>query len=425
MNLPKVLIVGAGFGGLEAAKALANKPVDVTVFDRSNHHLFQPLLYQVATAALSPAQIAQPIRHILRDARNIAVAMTEVTRIDPASNQVTTSDGIFGYDTLILAAGSRHSYFGHPEWERYAPGLKSIDDALEIRRRMLFAFEEAEKTNDPSARQAALTFVVIGGGPTGVEMAGAIGEIARYTMVRDFRHFDPGQARVILIDAAPKVLPTFAGDLPEKALAQLRRIGVEVRTGIAVRDVNEHGVRIAEDLIPSRTVVWAAGNAASPLGKQLGVETDRAGRIVVNPDLTVPGRPNLYVIGDLASFLHQTSQPLPGISPVAMQEGRHAAGNILAQIEGKPTQPFHYVDRGTMATIGRRSAVADIRGVRFNGLLAWLAWLFVHLIFLIGFRNRILVLLQWAWSYVNYYRGARLITGVREKRDGQPGIESS
>ena len=412
MDRPKIIIIGAGFGGLEAAKALANKPVDVLLLDRSNHHLFQPLLYQVATAALSPAQIAQPVRHILRNARNITVAMTEVTRIEAGANRVITPEGAFPYDWLIVATGARHSYFGHPEWEEDAPGLKTIEDALEIRRRMLLAFEEAEKTSDPVARKAALTFVVVGGGPTGVEMAGAIGEIARFTMVRDFRRIDPSSARVILMDAAPRVLPTFAPDLSEKATAQLRRIGVEVRTGVAVREVNERGVRTAEKFIPSRTVVWAAGNAASPLGATLGVETDRAGRVPVNPDLTVPGHPNVFVIGDLACFTHQGGKPLPGVSPVAMQEGRHAARNILAGIEGKPAAPFHYVDRGSMATIGRRSAVADIRGVRFSGLTAWLAWLFVHLLFLIGFRNRVLVLLEWAWSYVNYYRGARLITGV-------------
>lgn len=412
MNLPRVVIAGAGFGGLAAAKVLANRAVDVRVLDRSNHHLFQPLLYQVATAALSPAQIAQPVRHILCRARNITVAMTEVTGVEPEANRLMTGDGPCGYDFLILAAGARHSYFGHPEWEQVAPGLKSIDDALEIRRRMLLAFEKAEKSDDPEFRRSAMTFTVVGGGPTGVEMAGAIAEIARYTMIRDFRRIDPTQARVILVDAAPRVLPGMGGTLPEKAQAALRRIGVEVRTGIPVVDVTPEGVRTRDEFIPSRTVVWAAGNAASPLGKQLGVETDRMGRVPVNPDLTAPGHPNLFVIGDLASFTHQTGKPLPGVSPVAMQQGRYAARTILARIAGRPVKPFHYVDRGSMATIGRRSAVADIRGFRFSGFPAWLAWLFVHLVFLIGFRNRVLVFLQWAWSYFNYYRGARLITGV-------------
>ena len=412
-NRPRIIIAGAGFGGLAAAKALANEEVDVTVLDRSNHHLFQPLLYQVATAALSPAQIAQPVRHILRYAENIRVVMADITGIDASTKQVLTSDGPFDFDYLILATGARHSYFGHPEWEAHAPGLKSIDDALEIRRKMLLAFEEAEKTEDPAVRQAALTFVIVGAGPTGVEMAGSIGEVARYTMVQDFRRIDPSQARVILLDAAPRVLQAFTEDLSEKALMQLTRIGIDVRTSTVVEAVNEKGVQLPGEFIPCRTVIWAAGNAASPLGKELGVETDRAGRVFVNPDLTIPGHASIYVIGDLANFSHQGGKPLPGVSPVAIQQGQHAAANILAQISEWPTEPFEYWDKGSMATIGRHAAVADIQGIRFDGLLAWLAWLFVHLIFLIGFRNRVLVFLQWAWSYLNYYRGARLITGVR------------
>ncbi len=416
MNYPKVIIAGAGFGGLAAAKALADKAVHVLVLDRANHHLFQPLLYQVASAALSPAQIAQPIRHILRRARNVTVSMTDILQVNPTRNQVITSDGAFPYDYLILATGATHSYFRHPEWEKDAPGLKSIEDALEIRRRMLLAFEEAEKTDDPATRQAALTFVVVGGGPTGVEMAGALGEIARYTMVRDFRRIDPSQARILLLDAAPRILPSFADSLSAKALRKLQAIGIEVRTGTKVEDVGGDGVKTPDEFIHSRTVIWAAGNAASPLGSQLGVEPDRAGRVRVNPDLTVPGYPNLYVIGDLANFSHQTGSPLPGVSPVAMQQGRHAARNILAQIQGRLTIPFHYFDKGSMATIGRRAAVADIRGLRFNGFLAWLAWLLVHLVFLIGFRNRVIVLLDWAWSYFNFYRGARLITNVAPRK---------
>ncbi len=418
MRTANVLIVGAGFGGLAAAKAFSGKPLNVTVLDRANHHLFQPLLYQVATAGLSASQIAQPVRHILQRAKNVTVAMTEVLGVNPADKQVLTADGTFPYDFLILATGGRHSYFGHPEWEAFAPGLKSLEDALEIRRRMLSAFEEAEKTTDPEVRRAALTFVVIGAGPTGVEMAGAIAEIARYTMVRDFRRINPKQSRIILMDFAPRILPTFAEELSAAALKQLKRIGVEVRTGTKVEEVKPDGVAIPGEFIASRTIVWAAGNAASPLGAQLGVETDRAGRVIVSPDLTIPGRPEIFVIGDLANFPYQSGGPLPGVSPVAIQQGKHAARNILARIEGRPMTRFHYFDKGSMATIGRRAAVADIRGLRFNGFLAWLAWLFVHLIFLIGFRNRVLVFLQWTWSYFNYYRGARLITGVPPAKTG-------
>ncbi len=414
---PRIVIVGAGFGGLAAAKALADADVQVTVIDRANHHLFQPLLYQVATAALSPEQIAQPIRHILRDAKNITVELDEVVRIDPAAQEIIATDRRYPYDYLILATGARHSYFGHPEWEKDAPGLKSIDDALNIRDRLLLAFERAEKSDDPEERRKALTFVIIGAGPTGVEMAGSIGEVARYTMVQDFRRIDPSQARVILIDAAPRVLPTFDETLSAKALEQLHRIGIEVRTGVGVKGVTPDGVQLENEFIPSSTVVWAAGNAASPLGKQLGGETDRAGRVSITPELTVPGHPNLFVIGDLSSFTHQGGKPLPGVSPVAMQQGRHAARNILAGIKGEPMTPFRYLDKGSMATIGRHAAVADIRGFRINGYPAWLAWLFVHLIFLIGFRNRVLVFLQWAWSYLNYYRGARLITGRKSERE--------
>jgi NADH dehydrogenase len=421
MSEPNILIVGAGFGGLAAAKALANQPVQVTVLDRANHHLFQPLLYQVATAALSPGQIAQPVRHILRGARNARVCMTNVSHIDPGLRRVMTSDGPFSYDFLILATGARHSYFGHPEWEAFAPGLKTLEDALEIRRRMLCAFEEAEKTSDSSVRSAALTFVVVGAGPTGVELAGAIAEIARYTMAQDFRRINPREARIILLDIAPRVLPTFDETLSAKAQSKLQRIGVEVRTGTKVDDVRVDGVGIPGEFIPSRTIVWAAGNAASPLGRDLGVETDRVGRVPVNPDLTLPGHPEIFVIGDLANFSHDGGSPLPGVSAVAIQQGKHAVRNILGQIHGQATEPFHYFDKGSMATIGRRAAVADIRGLRFNGLVAWLAWLFVHLVFLIGFRNRVLVFLQWTWSYINYYRGARLITGgpIKTIRTGQ------
>ncbi len=415
---PKVVIAGAGFGGLSAAKTLAGLSCEVTVLDRSNHHLFQPLLYQVATAALSPAQIAQPVRHILKDAQNVTVAMAEIEQIDLEGRRVVATDGVYPYDYLILATGARHSYFGHPEWERHAPGLKSIDDALEIRRRLLLAFEDAEKTDDEAVRKAALTFVVIGAGPTGVEMAGSIAEVARYTMMQDFRRIDPSHAKVYLLDAAPRVLPMFAESLSGKAVEQLRKIGVEVRTGTAVKEVTPQGVQLEGEFIPSRTVVWAAGNAASPLGGQLGVERDRAGRVEVGPDLSIANHPEVFVIGDLACFTHQAGgKPLPGVSPVAMQQGRRAAKNILASIEGRERKPFKYLDKGSMATIGRHAAVADVRGLRLHGFSAWLAWLFVHLVFLIGFRNRVLVLIQWFWSYLNFYRGARLITGYGRREE--------
>ncbi len=413
---PKVVIAGAGFGGLTAAKTLAGVSCDVTVLDRSNHHLFQPLLYQVATAALSPAQIAQPVRHILKEAQNVTVAMAEITQIDLEGRRVVAADGVYPYDYLILATGARHSYFGHPEWEKHAPGLKSIDDALEIRRRLLLAFEDAEKTDDEAVRKAALTFVVIGAGPTGVEMAGSIAEVARYTMMQDFRRIDPSQAKVYLLDAAPRVLPSFAESRSERAAQQLRKVGVEVRTGTGVKEVTPQGVQLEGEFIASRTVVWAAGNAASPLGGQLGTERDRAGRVQVEPDLSIVGHPEVFVIGDLACFTHQPDgKPLPGVSPVAMQQGRRAAKNILASIEGRERKPFKYFDKGSMATIGRNAAVADVRGLRMHGFSAWLAWLFVHLVFLIGFRNRVLVLIQWFWSYLNFYRGARLITGYGAK----------
>lgn len=414
--IPKVIIAGGGFGGLSSAKQLANEPVAVTLIDRANHHLFQPLLYQVATAVLSPAQIAQPIRHVLNRAANITVEMDEIVEVRPGEQKVITRDKEYDYDYLILATGARHSYFGHPEWEKVAPGLKTLDDAVELRNRMLAAFEKAERTDDPGEQKALLTFVVVGGGPTGVEMAGAVTEVARYSMVRDFRRIRPESARVILLDGAPRVLQTFSEKLSEKAREQLERIGVTVRSDAQVVNVSEDGVMLKDgEFIPCRTIIWAAGNEASPLGKQLGVTTDRAGRVIVEPDLTIPGYPNIYVVGDLASYSHQDGKPLGGVAPVAMQMGRYAAHAILARIVGGEVPPFRYVDRGSMATIGRHAAVAEIRGVEFSGRPAWLAWLLVHLMFLVGFRNRISVLLQWMWSYLNYYRGARLITGLGER----------
>jgi NADH dehydrogenase len=416
---PQVVIVGGGFGGLCAAKELAGKGVRVMLIDRTNHHLFQPLLYQVATAGLSPADIAQPIRHILKDARNIEVILGEVARIDVDARQARTSDNLsYAYDYLILAAGARHSYFGHDEWEGFAPGLKSLEDAVELRRRILSAFEEAEKSDSEEDRRAALTFTVVGAGPTGVEMAGAIAELARRTLSKDFRRIDSRAARILLLDGAPRILPTFPEDLSRSAVAQLESLGVEVRTRTVVKDVNNRGVTVNGELVASRTVVWAAGNTAAPIGKSLGAETDRAGRIIVNEDLSVPGYPEIFAIGDMTCFKDQTGQPLPGVSPAAMQMGRHASKNILSLVRDDKTMPFRYFDKGSMATIGRNKAIADLRFARFGGFLAWLSWLFVHLMFLIGLRNRLLVLFQWACSYLTFSRDARLIYGTfRPKKE--------
>jgi NADH:ubiquinone reductase (H+-translocating) len=416
-NLPRVVIVGGGFGGLEAAKALRKAAVRVTLLDRQNHHLFQPLLYQVATAALSPADIAEPLRGILSTQENAEVILTEVQSVDPWRRQVLTSDGEFGYDYLIVAAGARHSYFGRAEWEQLAPGLKSIDDALEIRRRMLLAFEVAEKTHDDAERKAALTFVVIGGGPTGVEMAGAIAEIARYTLVRDFRHIDATQARVILLDAGERVISNFAPDLSESARRQLFDIGVDVRLCSRVEKLTERAVTLTGgEEIATRTVVWAAGNAASPLGQSLGVPYDSQGRVIVREDLSIPGHQEVFVIGDMAHFAPGGGTPLPGLSPVAMQQGKHVAHNIRRLIGGGWTERFEYWDKGTMATIGRHRAVADMGFLRFGGFIAWLAWLFVHLLFLVSFRDKLQVMLNWAWQYATKGRGARLITGRQTSR---------
>jgi len=407
---PHVIIVGAGFGGLEAAKKLACTDVRVTVIDRTNYHLFQPLLYQVATAALSPADIAAPVRAILSNCRNVEVILAEVQSVDVETKKVKTVDLEIDYDYLILATGARHSYFGHNEWEKLAPGLKSLEDAIELRRRILLAFEYAEKTPDEAARRAAMNFVIIGGGPTGVEMAGAIAEISRYTMARDFRHINPSEARVILIEGEPRLLGAYPPDLSESARKQLADLGVEVRTSTRATNLTDAGVQIGDEFIPCRVKIWAAGNNASFVGKTLGVPSDRAGRVIVNDDLTIPGHPEVQVIGDLANFPHQTGQPLPGISPVAMQQGRHAARNVMAMIQGRKPQRFRYWDKGTMATIGRNKAVADLKFVHLSGLPAWLAWLFVHIVFLVGFRNRLLVLVQWAWAYLTFDKGARLIT---------------
>src|SRR6059058_166393 len=407
---PHVVIVGAGFGGLEAAKKLACKDVRVTVIDRTNYHLFQPLLYQVATAALSPADIAAPVRAVLSKSKNVEVILAEVQSVDVDAKKIKTTDTEIGYDFLILATGARHSYFGHNEWEKLAPGLKSLEDAIELRRRLLMAFEYAEKITDEAAKKAAMTFVIIGGGPTGVEMAGAIAEIARYTLDKDFKHIDPSSARVVLVEGDQRVLSAFPEDLSVKAMEQLKELGVEVHTGIHAKNLTEEGLQVGDEFIPCRVKIWAAGNTASFVGKTTGAPVDKVGRVVVNEDLTIPGHPEVQVIGDLANFSHQDGKPLPGVSPVAMQQGRHAARNIVAMMDGRKPQRFRYWNKGSMATIGRNKAVADLNFINFSGFPAWLAWLFVHIIFLVGFRNRIIVLMQWAWAYVTFNKGARLIT---------------
>lgn len=407
---PHVVILGGGFGGLYAARRLRRAKVSVTVIDRRNHHLFQPLLYQVATAGLSPGDIASPIRWILRRQKNVEVLLAEVVRIDAERRTVVLSDGEAAYDYLIVATGATHAYFGHDDWQAAAPGLKTLEDALGIRRRVLLAFERAEREADPARRGALLTFVVIGGGPTGVELAGALAEISR-SLARDFRHFDPGSARIVLVEAGPSVLAAFPETLREAARRDLERLGVEVRTNAAVTDVQPGRVAIGETAIDAETVLWAAGVAASPVGATLGAPTDRAGRVLVNPNLSIPGHTEVFVIGDLASLHGAGGRPLPGVAQVAMQMGRHAARNIESAIAGRPSTPFRYRDLGNMATIGRASAVADFGWLRLKGWIAWQAWLFVHIMNLVGFRNRLVVLVQWAWAYFSYQRAVRLITG--------------
>jgi NADH dehydrogenase len=407
---PRVVIIGAGFGGLNAARALKGAPVQVIVIDRQNHHLFQPLLYQVATAALNPSDIASPIRRILRHQRNAEVILAEATAIDVEGKRVVLADGEVLYDHLILATGVTHSYFGHDDWEPFAPGLKSIEDALEIRCRVLYAFEAAEREPDAARRRAWLMFVIVGAGPTGVELAGAVSEIARHALAKDFRHIDPAEARVILLEGTSRVLPVYVAGLSEAARRQLADLGVEVHTGKMVTAIDHEGVSLGSERIEARTVLWAAGVAASPLARSLGAPLDRAGRVQVEPDLSIPGHPEVVVIGDLAS-LTQDGKPVPGVAPAAIQEGKHAARNIVRSLRGQPRQPFHYRDKGALATIGRAAAVADLNFVRLTGWVAWMAWLFIHIFFLIGFRNRFVVMFEWAWSYFTYDRGARLITG--------------
>jgi NADH dehydrogenase len=407
---PRVVIVGGGFGGLAAARALRGAAADVTLVDRRNHHLFQPLLYQVASAALDPSDIASPIRTALRDQANARVILAEVTGVDVAGRRVLLADGALAYDELILAAGAGHAYFGRDEWAKDAPGLKTLEDALEIRRRVLFAFEAAERCEDEAERRAWLTFVVVGGGATGTELAGALGEIARHAMERDFRRIDPASARVVLVEGGAKVLGGYPEALSDDARRQLEKLGVEVRCSARVTAIDPLGVNIGAERLPARTVLWAAGVAASSVARTLGVPLDRAGRVLVGRDLTIPGHPEVQVVGDLAA-LEQDGKPVFGVAPAAMQAGRHAARNVLASLAGRAKAPFRYVDKGSLATIGRKAAVGVVGGRQLRGLVAWLAWLFIHVLFLVSFRSKLEVLFRWVWSYVTFQRGSRLITG--------------
>ena len=413
----KVVIVGGGFAGLNAAKSLGNlKNVEVTLIDRQNHHLFQPLLYQVATAGLSPAEIASPIRHILSRYKNIRVLLGEVCSVDLPGQRIESSIGPIEYDYLLLACGARHSYFGNDAWEPFAPGLKTIAQATEIRRRILTAFEIAERTEDPEIRRRQMTFVVIGGGPTGVEMAGAIGEMTRFTLAKDFRKINAKSSRVILLERGPRILATFAEELSDRATRDLEKLGVQVWTNSLVDQVDEDGVTVGQERIESATVIWAAGVQASRLGSKMGIETDSQGRIVVGEDLSLPQLKNVFVAGDQSHFKDTTGRPLPGVAPVASQQGRHFASQIKLDLAGKPRSPFRYLDKGSMATIGRNKAVLESGKWKLSGWFAWLAWLVVHIYFLTGFRNRFFVVLSWAWSYFSYRRGARLIVGKEVSR---------
>jgi NADH dehydrogenase len=417
MARPRIVIIGAGFGGLSAAHGLAGAAADVTVIDRRNYHLFQPLLYQVATAGLSPAQIAQPIRAILRRATNVRVILGSVSAIDKERQTVTVEDREVAYDHLIVATGARHSYFGHDDWERVAPGLKNVDDATGIRRRILTAFEHAESAATPEQRRRFLTFVVIGGGPTGVEMAGAIAELAHVALRHDFRSINPRDARIVLVEAGPRVLPAFPETLSEAARRSLERLHVEVRLGTPVSQCDDHGVAIGQQRLEAATIVWAAGVTASRAALWLGADKDGAGRVKVGADLSLPGHPEIFVIGDTALVLDRNGQPLPGLAPVAKQQGAYVARLLRARLAGRPQPPpFRYRSYGTLATIGRRAAVAVFGWIKLDGTLAWLLWGLVHIAFLIGFRNRLVVMLDWIWSYVTFQSGARLITGPPDSR---------
>ncbi|HJP86432.1 MAG TPA: NAD(P)/FAD-dependent oxidoreductase [Gemmatimonadaceae bacterium] len=413
LKRPRVVIIGGGFGGISAARKLGRDNLDLTVIDRTNHFTFQPLLYQVATAGLAPSDITAPIRFILRHQRNTEVLMADVREIDPARQVVRIDNALkeIPFDYLIIATGSRHAYFGHNEWEPYAPGLKAIEDASEIRNRFLLAFEGAEKTDDEKVREEYLTFAIVGGGPTGVELAGAMPFIARKALAPDFRKVDTHRTRVILIEAGPRLLPSFPEDLAARATRDLEDLGVEVRVNSAVTDVRADRVCIGAEEIRARTAFWAAGNKSSPLGQFLGVPLDRAGRVNVNPDLSVPGRPNIFVVGDLAALI-QDGRQVPGVGPAAIQEGKTAAKNILRDLHRQPRNNFSYFNKGDLAVIGRSRAIADLGWIRFSGRFAWFFWLFVHIMYLVGFRNRLVVFIEWAYAYFTYQAGVRLITDV-------------
>ena len=414
MNLkatPQVVIIGAGFGGLNAALSLARHPVRITVIDRRNHHNFQPLLYQVATAGLSPGEIATPIRWIVRKHHNIEVLLGEVNELDLQRHVVKFADREISYDYLIVAAGASHAYFGHDDWEPFAPGLKTIEDALEIRRRVLLAFELAERHAASTGENVQLNFVIVGGGPTGVELAGTLSEIARRALAEEFNSIDTRSARIILLEGGQRILPAYSEDLSRSAEEQLRGLGVEVHTSAMVTNVEPAAVHMGTTRLPAAVIVWAAGVAASPLGKKLGTPVDRAGRVLVNADLSVPGHPEVFVIGDLAALKDKNGQLVPGVASAAIQQGKATARNIANDLQGKPRRDFHYVNKGSLATIGRAAAIAEFGKIHISGFIAWLSWLFVHIFFLIGFRNRVLVMIQWAWSYFTYERGAQLITG--------------
>lgn len=414
---PRVVVVGGGFGGLSAAKALARQPFEITLIDRNNHHLFQPLLYQVATAGLSPADIASPIRHILSRQKNVHIMLAEVTGVDTRRKEVIAGERRVPYDYLVLATGARHAYFGHDDWAAFAPGLKTIDDATGLRRRILLAFERAENESDAEERARLMTFVVIGGGPTGVEMAGAIAELAKRALASDFRSIDPRCARIILVEAAPRVLTPFDETLSGAARRSLEQLGVEVRLGAAVTDCTAEGVSLGNDFIPARTVIWAAGVMASPAGRWLGAEMDRAGRVKVRADLSVPGHPDVFAIGDTAAVTDADGAILPGVAPVAKQQGQYVARALIARREGRTAPAFRYRDYGTLATIGRSRAVAQFGRLKVSGLMAWVLWSVAHVYFLIGFRNRFIVALNWMWSYITFERGSRLITGLGAQPD--------
>jgi len=411
---PRVVVVGAGFGGLTAAQRLARLPVQITVVDRKNHHTFQPLLYQVATAGLSPGEIAAPIRWILRAHSNIEVLLEEVQDFNLKARTVITNEQVLGYDYLVIASGASHAYFGHPEWERLAPGLKSIEDALEIRRRVLLAFELAERQVAAGVPDFPLTFVVVGGGPTGTELAGTLAEISRHVLANEFRSIDPARTKIILLEGGPRVLPAYSEELSKKGQEQLERLGVEVRTSNMVTGIGPGVVWVGNTRIPAQVVLWAAGVAASPLGSKLDAPIDRAGRVHVQPDLSLPNHPEVFVIGDLAALEDERGKMLPGVAPVALQQGAWVAKTIARDLEHQPRRIFHYHDKGSLATIGRAAGVAQFPKFSLSGYFAWLAWLFIHIFFLIGFRNRVIVMIQWAWSYLTYERGARLITGSTE-----------